>query len=316
MISVIVCTYKREKYLVEAIYSLLKQKTNDAFNYEIIIVDNSIDGTARSVVEQLRNIDSKKVKYYNEKQPGLSNARNAGINQASGDIIAFLDDDAVAEEDWLYELWRVYIEYKDAVCVGGKVEMVIPREVDIKWIPEDFFAYLSILDFGDKLFYAQDHTEYPIGVNISYKREVFNRIGLFDSTLGRKSSSLLSCEDSEFCFRIQKNINDGKIYYNPNAIVKHHILKERLCKEWFLQRLYWQGISEYIFDLKTFGICYVKKRTAKNIIFNLSLLFKKFIFYKIKKDEKLSFYFKGMMFKEFGYVQQFYNHHIFRNKTI
>lgn len=310
-ISVIICTYKREDYLVKAINSLLDQQTKDHLDYEVLVVDNSLEGTAKLVVDQIK---SGRLKYFHETQTGLSHARNRGIKESSGKIIAFIDDDAIADSNWLTEICRIYDEYDDAMCVGGRVDMLLSDDVDLSWLPHDFFAYLSILDFGDNLFYARDHTEYPIGVNISFKREVFDHIGLFDTSLGRKGTSLLSCEDSEFCYKIQTKIPQSKIYYNSKAIVKHNVIKERLKKEWFLRRLYWQGISESYFDKRAFGMPYVVRRAVKNITLHLPLYFKEFLYYSLAGDVKLSFYFKGMILKELGYVQQSYGHVLFKDK--
>ncbi|MCD6456685.1 MAG: glycosyltransferase family 2 protein [Methanophagales archaeon] len=121
--SIILCTHRSERYedFVEAVDSLLSQSYNDL---EIVVV---VDGNrelynriVKSGIEEADKVKGKvKVKVIlNEKNLGLSKSRNKGIKEAKGDVIAFFDDDAVADEDWLKELERMYREY-DAIAAGG-----------------------------------------------------------------------------------------------------------------------------------------------------------------------------------------------------
>jgi glycosyltransferase involved in cell wall biosynthesis len=311
-ISAVVCTFKREKYLRAAVESLLSQETKGLFSYEVLVVDNSPDASSAPFIKQFND---SKIKFIHEPRVGLSFARNRGIQESTGNIVAFMDDDAIADSNWLYHIYNSYCENKDAVCVGGKVEMLAPEGMDTSWIPQEFLGYLSIVDFGQDTFAAHDHTEYPIGVNISFKRSVFDKVGFFNTRFGRKGQSLLSCEDSEFCFNIQKNYQEGKIYYNPNAIVKHTVLEERLTRSWFLRRLYWQGISECLFERHAFGRKKTLSRFMRNIIAGIPHKIRNFLYYRFKKNDKLAFYFKAMLYKDIGYVQEVYDSLFFGDRS-
>ncbi len=115
-ISIVICTHRSERYedFEEAVNSLLSQSYN---NLEIIVV---VDGNKELYDKiQKSGIEVDKIRL-NEKNLGLSESRNKGIKEAKGDIIAFFDDDAVADEDWLKELERMYGEY-DAIAAGGRL---------------------------------------------------------------------------------------------------------------------------------------------------------------------------------------------------
>jgi len=119
-ISAIICTHNRDTYLGAAIDSLLGQ--DFAANFEVVVVDNgSSDGTCQ-VVEQ--RADDPRLKYIFEPTIGLSVARNTGAKVASADILAYLDDDAVASKGWLQVLYSAYYNNSKLAIAGGKVTLI------------------------------------------------------------------------------------------------------------------------------------------------------------------------------------------------
>jgi len=262
-ISAVICTFRQPETLRAAIESLTAQSLSPNL-YEIIVVDNnSQDETVKIVQDYIQKYDSR-IKYVLERRQGLSYARNAGVNLASGDIIAFLDDDAVADPDWLTALLEVYDSVRDAWAVGGKVLPLWDGERP-KWLEDTMLRSLSIVEWGNK----RRPLKWPeriIGTNCSFRNLVFSEIGLFDTNLGRRATLLLGNEDTEIQERIH---NLGKlVFYTPEAVVYHHIRCERMTKKYFYRRAYGTGRSEAILGARQ-GSCYAVLRRALKICFLL-----------------------------------------------
>ncbi|MEA2033250.1 MAG: glycosyltransferase family 2 protein [Euryarchaeota archaeon] len=121
--SIIICTHRSDRYedFVEAINSLKAQSYENEKLEIVVVVDGNRELYERILKSGIEEVDKTEVKVIlNEKNLGLSESRNKGIKEAKGDVIAFFDDDAVADENWLRELVRLY-EEKDAIAAGGKL---------------------------------------------------------------------------------------------------------------------------------------------------------------------------------------------------
>ncbi len=142
--SLIVCTYNRSDYLKETIESVLSN-SKDRNNFELVIIDNnSTDDTFATVQQYFHFL---RLKYYLEKEQGLSFARNRGIKEAKNEIIVFLDDDIDIDKDYLDICDSSYRDL-DIHVVGGKV---LPYQVQIPdWLPTRFHYLASVYDLGDK----------------------------------------------------------------------------------------------------------------------------------------------------------------------
>jgi len=243
--SVVIPTYNRAELLALALDSVLAQRTS--VPYEVIAVDNNSTDYTREVVERAAKGAAAEVRYVFEPVQGSSAARNAGIAAARGEILAFLDDDVIAEPDWLAALADAYARVPDAWAVGGRVTLRLPDRLP-GWLgPLDGLvaSYLSEQDLGEDL----TRVEFPRGLisaNLSVKREALQRVGGFDGRLGRFGGRLLSGEDVELCYRIQRA--GGSVYYCGRASVSHLVPPERLTKPFFRRRAYWQGRTEAAFS--------------------------------------------------------------------
>jgi glycosyltransferase involved in cell wall biosynthesis len=241
-ISIVICTYNRALILKDTLSNFLNcVKTN--IYYELLVIDNNSCDNTREVVMAFAKNNST-INYYFESKQGLSEARNTGINASSGNIIAFVDDDVFFDPFWLIEVVRIFQDYPEASCMGGKS---IPQFEIGKpdWITDNLLTLYGSTNSGDTIKWM-NYPEYPFGLNMAFKRDVFDRIGMFNSALGRKNKNLLSNEESEVFWRI--NQADLKVIYTPKALLHHRIPAERTCKEWVLARYYWQGISSIVFD--------------------------------------------------------------------
>jgi len=253
--SIILCTHRSERYedFVEAVNSLLSQSYN---NLEIIVV---VDGNTELYDKiQKRGIEVDNITL-NEKNLGLSESRNKGIKEAKGDIIAFFDDDAVADENWLKELERMYREY-DAIAAGGRL---LPKWVSKKptFLPEEYYWLIGATHKG----FPEEITEVrnTFGSNLSFKADVLKALGGFRGEMGVKGKGLLQAEETELCERMREKFGRG-VVYNPEAIVYHKVFPERLRMRFLLRRAFWQGYSKRVMKEMGYSIS-EEEKFVKNV---------------------------------------------------
>jgi glycosyltransferase involved in cell wall biosynthesis len=241
-ISAIVCTYNGAAMLPGALDSLVHQSL-PADQYEIVVVDNaSTDGTRQVVEEYLRR--SSVVRYVYEAKQGLSAARNRGVKEARSDIIAFIDDDAIADERWLEEHCRAYETEPGLSAVGGRIELA--------WLaPRPSWLY-SELEIGYGKFALEpaptllDFPLFPFGSNFSAIRNAFVEVGGFSEHLGRKGKHVLGGEEREFFYRL--SLLNARVFYQPKALVWHRVPAERLSRAWMLKLKFAVGVSSAIYN--------------------------------------------------------------------
>ena len=239
-ISAIICTHNREHYLGAAIDSVLSQKFSAEF--EVIVVDNASSDRTRAIVEA--RLSDSRLQYVYEPVTGLSVARNTGARVAQGQILAYLDDDAIASELWLQALWAHYQQYEDVAIAGGRITLIWPDGVQPPpWISPELSGSLGFYNLGDQLTFIDNPGQTPRGLNYSMRRAFWEAIGGFDSQLGRIGTRLLSNEELQMT---ERALEAGwRVAYIPDALVAHNVAPERLHQSWFLNRSWWQGISEY-----------------------------------------------------------------------
>jgi len=230
-VSVILCTYNRSETLERALDSLSKMELPASLTWQVLIVDNNSKDQTRSVAERYCSLDSVHFRYVFEQQQGKSFALNRGIREASGEVLAFIDDDITVEPNWLYELTK---PLSDGQWAGTGGRVFLPKDFSPpSWIaPEGHYSLLYILagfDCGED---ASVLSIPPIGNNMAFRREVFTKYGEFRTDLGPKPGSEIRHEDTEFGWRV---MNGGdKILYVPSAVVRHAVEQNRMKKEYFL----------------------------------------------------------------------------------
>jgi len=238
-ISAIICTHNRDTYLGAAIDSLLVQ--DFAHDFEVVVVDNGSSDRTHAVVEQ--RTQNPRLKYIFEPVIGLSVARNTGAQAACGEILAYLDDDAVARADWLQALYSAYQNNSTLAIAGGKVTLLWPEGIQPpRWLSTGLAANLGAYDLGESIVYIENPGLTPRGLNYSIRRSFLTEIGGFDTHLGRVGKKLLSNEELQMTeLALQRG---WQVAYLPNALVAHNVSPERLRRSWFFSRGWWQGISE------------------------------------------------------------------------
>ncbi len=240
-LSAVVCTLNRSGYLRKTLESLYGQTLPRA-EYEVIVVDNGSTDDTGSVVESFRGAGN--LRYLRDPVLGLSQARNTGWENARGDIVAYLDDDALAAPDWLERIRDRYASLSPCpASVGGRTLPIWETERP-GWITRELEHHLGIVDWQrPPMFLAEDRLYLP-GANVSYKRAVLRESGGFPLSLGRKGRCLLSNEELWMQSFIRSR--GYPVWYDPAIIVHHHIRAERLTPSWFYERFYWQGISDVV----------------------------------------------------------------------
>jgi GT2 family glycosyltransferase len=171
---------------------------------------------------------------------GLSGARNTGVAAATGDVIAFLDDDATADSRWAERLLDAYRD-EDVIGVGGTV-LPAWRAHRPAWFPDEFLWVVGCSYEGLPRTCAEVRN--PIGANMSFRREVFDRAGPFDVAIGRLGKDAAGCEETEFSIRARRARPRGRIVVEPGAVCWHSVTPERVTRRYFRQRCRAEGRSK------------------------------------------------------------------------
>jgi glucosyl-dolichyl phosphate glucuronosyltransferase len=236
--SVIVCTFNRCDLLEGCLASLVAQNLSPS-EYEVVVVDNGSTDKTHGVVERWMN-RAENIRFESEPATGLSRARNAGIRRAKGEVVAFLDDDAVATERWLGALLGAYSRWPGIGAVMGPVRLAWPGERP-SWLSPAMERWFSGLDLGREPRLLKDG-EAPFGTNMSIRRDALNVAGGFAVELGRKGTRLISNEERELFSRLRHS--GFAVAYEPGAAVWHRVMKDRLSTRWLIRRGYAQGRSD------------------------------------------------------------------------
>ena len=239
-ISAVVCTRNRADCLQACIESLREQSL-DSRNYEILIVDNgSTDGTGQ-LCKRYQEVSN--FRYIHEPVPGLSQARNRGLQEAAGDYIGYIDDDAAAEPQWLQKALESFAMYPPPDWVGGSVTLVWEEEPPA-WLTKYYYGALGWVDWGNKARFLDPASEWLVGCNSLFRRQTLEEFGGFDVRLGRKEDLLLSGEEVQLHHKIRAA--GGAFFYDPEIHVHHRVLKARATPGYFYRRYYWGGITDYV----------------------------------------------------------------------
>lgn len=239
--SVIVPTHgRREDFLRDALRSVQDQSL-PANGYDILVVDNSPEGSASSIVAEVNQLGGRQVRYVRAPVLGLHHARHVGAREAAGDILVYIDDDVLVHPGWLATLLEPFADPQVA-CDGGKI-LPLWETLPPQWYSQFNPQYLSLLDLGAE---TRD-LRWPAfvwGCNMAVRRDVLYRVGGFNPDgLGDRKRIWLR-GDGE-C-GLQEKIYDAglRVVYVPGAWIYHRIPASRLTPEHFFWRFFIQGIQD------------------------------------------------------------------------
>lgn len=243
MISIVICTYNRDKYIRTALEKIASCGY-PAEAYEIVLVDNnSTDSTASECAAFAADHPEVQYRYFLETAQGLSYARNRGIAEADGDVIVFLDDDSFVEPDYLQRLSARLAEYPDAAAFGGRIDPIFESGKAPDWLCSWTLSWVSAIDKGPEVSLFTGG-KYPIGANMGFRTATLRGMPGFDTSLGRTGKNLLGGEEKEIFGRITEA--GGNIYYFPDVRVGHVIPERRTTREYIIRFAQGIGYSEYV----------------------------------------------------------------------
>jgi glycosyltransferase involved in cell wall biosynthesis len=238
-VSLIICTYNRCAMLSKALESVAASEMPPSVEWEVLVVDNNSADQTRAAVLEFATRHPGRFRYVSETKQGLSNARNAGILAARGEVIAFTDDDVIVDPAWLRNLTRCLLERTSAGS-GGRVlplqSVVLPRWLSLNGPYALGGVVAALFDEGLE---PKKLNEAAYGANMAFRKEVFQSHGYFRPDLGRRPGSLISNEDTEFGKRL--TAAGERLSYEPSAIVYHPVLEERLNKKYVLEWFFHDG---------------------------------------------------------------------------
>jgi len=246
--SVVICTRNRSGHLGRCLEALEAQTVSPE-RLEVVVVDNGSTDETPSVVEAAGSRAKYMVRRCVEERVGLSNARNRGVAEARHEIVVFLDDDALPGPDWLAAHLDAF-ETTAADCVGGRIrlEWEAPRPT---WLHPVLDPLLGRIDLGEQRRPFAFPWHYPAGGNIAFRREVFEKVGLFDPAFGVRPGEVVGSEETDLCYRLEHV--GGRLIYEPRAQVTHPVAAAKLTRPWLRRRAFHAGRTACLVELKHLG---------------------------------------------------------------
>jgi glucosyl-dolichyl phosphate glucuronosyltransferase len=255
-ISVIICSYNRANYILLALQSLVKQ-TLSKNRFEVFIVDNnSTDNTEEVCTKFINSNVDLNIEYLQEQQQGSSFARNKGAKSANGELLCFMDDDAIAEDHYLENILSFFEKNLQANAVGGRI---IPRYIPKKptWMSYHVSSLIGNFDYSKEVveFSAE---KYPLESNMIVRKKDFDTVGGFSENIpGVKGTLRIGGEGKDLFLRL-KAIG-VRVYYDPNIIVEHITEIEKLTPEYMYRVASGIGRGERVRTLAISKWAFLKK---------------------------------------------------------
>lgn len=246
-VGIVVCAYTPERWgpLQDAVKSLREQSFDG--DIQVVIVVDGDKRLCKLAVDEY-GPDDDIVIHCNDENVGVSTSRNNGVERLNRDtdVVAFMDDDAVADREWIERVVTTY-EETDAVAVGGR--MVAEWIAEEPWyLPEEYYWLVGVN--GHQLAAPGEEVRNTFASNISFRYEVFRELDGFADSIGRRDDANLQAEEPELGGRLQEQYGRG-VVYEPDAIVAHKIFPYRTDPYWLADRAFWQGYSKRAIDSLT-----------------------------------------------------------------
>ncbi len=234
-ISIIICAFTEERWdaTVAAIQSSQQQTLPP--DEVILVIDHN-----PALLERARATIPGIIAIENSEPQGLSGARNSGIAIARGSWIAFLDDDAWAEPDWLERLYNRCMD-SQVLGAGGAVDPLWlgPKP---RWFPEEFYWVLGCTYRGLPEHFTTVRNLY--GGCTCIRKEVFEVVNGFRHGIGRVGTIPKGCEETELCIRARQHWPEKVFLYDPEARIHHQVPVKRATWSYFRSRCYGEGLSK------------------------------------------------------------------------
>jgi GT2 family glycosyltransferase len=241
--TVVVCTYSHDRLgdLTACLDSIAAQ-TRPA-DEVLVVVDHNESLlellSSRAGITAIANTSTK----------GLSGARNTGVQQAAGEIVVFIDDDAVAAADWLDELLQPFDD-AEVAAVGGHIDPNWPTERPW-WFPPhlDWTVGCSIPTLPPQ----GGSIRNVYGASAAFRRADLEAAGGFTTELGRLGENAAGCEETDICIRIRQGRSSADIVYAPRSAVRHRVTDERATVRYVMRRCLAEGKSKALLARRVGG---------------------------------------------------------------
>ncbi|HYP26980.1 MAG TPA: glycosyltransferase [Blastocatellia bacterium] len=244
-LDVIIPTYNRHEMLNRTLDSLLAAEVPRGLSVRVTVVDNNSKDRTRDVVEGRMGDFGGRLDYMFEPRQGRSHALNAGIEATKGDLVGMIDDDEEIDPRWYARAYSAFTE-EGVDFVGGPYHpnWGAPRPA---WLPRKYAGVIGWVDGGDRVVpYGEDYPGILMGGNAVVARAMFEKVGLYSTSLGRTDKHLFSGEDEDMYIRLLAAGARG--LYLPDLIIYHYIPPERLTKHYFRRWCFWRGVSVAAMD--------------------------------------------------------------------
>jgi glycosyltransferase involved in cell wall biosynthesis len=235
--SIVICTYNNHASLRQTLRSFQGLRVPTGVAVELWVVDNNSNDLTREAFESLSPAVPFVCHYAFEPKQGLSNARNRGINEASGEFILYTDDDVLVPENWL-ECYAESLLDCGADAAYGRIVPQWNGPAPWFFMPELRATY-ALLDYGPRSFTVNDDWQEFFGANFAVRRSLLIRVGGFDARLGRTKGALFVGEERQVFLRLRQL--NAKVHYNARNAVQHVIAENR--KNTAFLRRYFRDIA-------------------------------------------------------------------------
>jgi glycosyltransferase involved in cell wall biosynthesis len=239
-ITVALCTHNHADRLTRTLGDLGQLKS-PASAWELLVIDNaSTDTTPALLAASDWRPAGMEIRIVREEKLGLSNARNRALQEARGEYILFMDDDETPDPSWLTAHEQAMHEHQPD-ALGGRIEVFFEDGARPPWLQDELLGFLGKLNHGEACWLTDRAT--PIfGGNFAFRRNVFERIGNFDTLLGRLGTANIGGEDTEIYRRLLEH--GCRVRWVPQAIIHHRIQTPKLRRDYFLDLHFRQGRME------------------------------------------------------------------------
>jgi glycosyltransferase involved in cell wall biosynthesis len=241
LVTVALCTHNHAERLPRTLEALGRLRQPDGL-WELVIVDNgSTDHTADVLRQTTWRPTGVRVRVEREEQIGLSNARNRAIDVANGEYLLFIDDDETPDPEWLAAHTRMALALKPD-AFGGPIDVLFLDGVRPAWLQDDLLGFVGRLDYGREHRWLIAPDTPIFGGNFGFKRTVFEKIGRFDTALGRRGAVNVGGEDIEIYERLRRA--GCRVLWVPDALIHHRIQATKLRRGYFLDLHFQHGRVE------------------------------------------------------------------------
>ena len=278
-VSIITTTYTPDRLndLKALLDSILNQNNK---NFDVFVVIEGPNELSESVQQFVREKNCPNVNITNNHESkGASASRNMALLQAQGDIVAFVDDDAVLNYDWVDEIIETFNKDNSVIGVTGPI-IPIWEESSMTWVPPEFYWIFSCTGDASK---EKMEVRNGYGTNLSFRKEAFHYAGNFDTRLGvmgrgKNGWQEPGGEETELSLRITRRTGK-RIIFNPKVRVYHKVYKYRIAWKFIIRRAFWEGYFKALLKRK-----HREESTGDNVLSTEHNLLRRILFYRIPRS--------------------------------